>query len=473
MSFFFERRKHMFFYPANLANVTKEKWDGIQKMFSPKPKVDGDKIRELKAEQPPFPTEEELNYLLDVIYHASFLTEESRRIAVRVAYILPQAVDGKVSPIMNHHNPPIPFNKPISFSVSEILRLAPAVDPTNSIIVVGPAKDVGLKSTESALAIWGILNQGSEWWRVLTGRDTAAFCPPNILTVSAFAPGNITASTMGFVLFRLRAGELLDLPLEDLSKGFIGAFLKDAAESLYLETCKKLQTKRYYATDFDDHPRQQYFRTLTNIINLARERGHGGTFVIISDEITHEDQRLQDRMTIKYPLNLSGVWDDLIEESIASRNYFNLLFPKDNQYLLNSPKAPAKKLKELIWSKNKQEHAQENITNFEQFVSSLSGVDGAVVLSKRLKVLGFGAEIMAISPSLKTVKIANDPDANKFYERPINSFGTRHRSALRLCSSFEDLMCLVISQDGAVRAIKRVGPNVYMWNDVSLGKYGL
>jgi hypothetical protein len=66
------------------------------------------------------------------------------------------------------------------------------------------------------------------------------------------------------------------------------------------------------------------------------------------------------------------------------------------------------------------------------------------------------------------VRIADTPDAKTYSEKQIDTYGTRHRSALRLCSSFEHLMCIVISQDGFIRAMKRIGPNIYMWDDVSL-----
>lgn len=71
------------------------------------------------------------------------------------------------------------------------------------------------------------------------------------------------------------------------------------------------------------------------------------------------------------------------------------------------------------------------------------------------------------------VRIADDPNAKTYSEKPIDSYGTRHRSALRLCSSFENSICIVVSQDGSIRAIKRIGPDVYMWNDVSLGTISL
>jgi DNA integrity scanning protein DisA with diadenylate cyclase activity len=90
-----------------------------------------------------------------------------------------------------------------------------------------------------------------------------------------------------------------------------------------------------------------------------------------------------------------------------------------------------------------------------------------------MRVLGFGAEIIATSPSLSTVKEALDPTATKTFNVPLERFGTRHRSAMRMCSSFDECIALVVSQDGPVKVLKRVGGDVVMWNDVTLGRLAI
>lgn len=126
----------------------------------------------------------------------------------------------------------------------------------------------------------------------------------------------------------------------------------------------------------------------------------------------------------------------------------------------------------LMW-RSMYEAALNSIADMEQFISSLAAVDGAVVLTKQLKVLGFGAEIIVASPDVRNVRRVQDPEAKVFSERPIDSFGTRHRSALRLCTSFEEAMYIVISQDGFIRIIKRVEPHLYMWDASNLGRFVL
>ncbi|GAG87903.1 unnamed protein product, partial [marine sediment metagenome] len=206
---------------------------------------------------------------------------------------------------------------------------------------------------------------------------------------------------------------------------------------------------------------------------VAKEKRHGATFVVFPDKITHQDQRLRDRINLKYVVDEVCIWDELIEESIAYREYFRRLFPRKHVFLTELEDAKPQQLKELIQWEKRREWAGEEIREFELFVASLSGIDGCVVLTTKLRVLGFGGEILAQSPSLTRVKVAHDPYGHQTSDQNITFFGTRHRSAFRICSSFEDCVAFVVSQDGGVKAIKRVGPDVLFWPDVNMGRLDL
>jgi hypothetical protein len=91
-------------------------------------------------------------------------------------------------------------------------------------------------------------------------------------------------------------------------------------------------------------------------------------------------------------------------------------------------------------------------------------------MTDEFDVLGFGAEVTAASPTLKSVRVLAD---NKGIDVPITSFGTRHRSAFRFCSSLEGSAAFVVSQDGGVKAVKRVGCDVVLWPDINTGSMGI
>ena len=157
----------------------------------------------------------------------------------------------------------------------------------------------------------------------------------------------------------------------------------------------------------------------------------------------------------------------MLDEALAKREFYDLLFPED------TAKAPrVEELRNerevLYWAHKRHQGLERDISDLVAFVATLSAVDGAVVVTDRLRVIGFGGEITAGSPTLSAVRIAVDEGGIAGDHRQITSFGTRHRSALRFCSSLEDAVAFVISQDGDVRGIKRVGRDLVMWNDLDL-----
>lgn len=412
----------------------------------------------------PFPNDEGLTHLLNTVYHASLLAEENRRLGFRVAYLPPDVAEVGL-PLLQSKMEPFRLNPPRELTPAELMRLGPATDPTRALVLVADSRAFRI-DYPSALTIWGILHLGSDWWELVTGRALGAIRPPDIFTVSSHGPGELVMSRSGKVLVRLRAGTLVVPPLRTLMDGPIGKFLSNAADTLYSEVCTKLGQPRYASDNPDDHPRHFYFRTLSNILLRARERAHGGSFLVIPDAQEADDPRLADRISLKYVLGGLKIWPLMVDRALAYKNLYDLLFPEDTTKvrvddLRNERKA-------FYWEHTSHQVLEHEIADLESFVASLSAVDGAVVITDRLRVIGFGGEITAGSPTLSSVRIAVDEDGIAGNHRPITSFGTRHRSALRFCSSLEDAVAFVISQDGDVRGITRVGRDLVMWNDLDL-----
>lgn len=145
------------YYPPDIVKIIINRWDHVQKISM---KGDNHKNSNTSISLPPFPTIDELKIILDVLYHVSFLTEEDRRIAVRIVYIHPDDFKNQLPSYMNHYDRPIPFSRPIRFNVSEVLRLTPALEPTISAIAICSIKEIESFSVDSPLAIWGIFKSG-------------------------------------------------------------------------------------------------------------------------------------------------------------------------------------------------------------------------------------------------------------------------------------------------------------------------
>jgi hypothetical protein len=107
---------------------------------------------------------------------------------------------------------------------------------------------------------------------------------------------------------------------------------------------------------------------------------------------------------------------------------------------------------------------RDAIFEMSQLIAALSGVDGAVVLTKRFEILGFGAEIVGDLPDVHHVARALDLEAEETVAELLRSDGTRHRSAYRLCARVPGAVVMLVSQDGGVRFVAAHRDAVTSWD---------
>lgn len=100
-------------------------------------------------------------------------------------------------------------------------------------------------------------------------------------------------------------------------------------------------------------------------------------------------------------------------------------------------------------------------------IAGCAEVDGAVVLTNRIELLGFGGEITGDLPGVVTVRRAYDLEGEQYEEEFTESVGTRHRSAYRLCLALPAAVAIIISQDGTVRFAKSRDGVVTYWDQAS------
>ena len=101
------------------------------------------------------------------------------------------------------------------------------------------------------------------------------------------------------------------------------------------------------------------------------------------------------------------------------------------------------------------QHAHEDAArDAARFIASLTSVDGAVVLTDTLRIIGFGAEVTASFSGGDKVYIAHTAEAAHTNEVRFAEYGTRHRSAFRFVASMEPSVGFIMSQDGGVKAVQ-------------------
>lgn len=392
---------------------------------------------------PKLPKDSLLNHFLDTCYHVSLKTEEGRRLKFRVAYyprnMMIENQNKSVNP--NKYINYIEFTAPRPFNVNEMIQLAPATDSKKVIICIEP-------NDEDKLQIWGIIDTGSSWWDF--NQDESWCGPlPNVLTVSSQNPGELAVSRSGEILIQLKGGTI-HIPLVNIfyDGPIFNFFYLATADFVDDFRNEVMQTRRNAKVPEHYFPTSS---TVTSIIERIIKKihaiGHGGTLIVIPDSISLDDPRLKQRIDIKYPCQ----YDDLLE---FIRNYLMI---------------------RIDALQNKQQYSmelacQDYLSDAIDFVASLSGVDGAVVITDKLRLLGFGGEITVHNSQLVELKRALDSHGQETVPISIRSFGTRHRSAFRFCANYENAVAFVISQDGGVTAVKEVGPELIIWKDVQIDR---
>ena len=114
----------------------------------------------------------------------------------------------------------------------------------------------------------------------------------------------------------------------------------------------------------------------------------------------------------------------------------------------------------------------EAIFDVAHFIAALSAIDGAVVMTKRQELLGFGGVISGDIDKVETVIHALDTEGSLAEQELSERVGTRHRAAYRLCEELHGAIAIVISQDGNVRIVTWHNGSVTFWDQAPTGVPG-
>lgn len=399
-----------------------------------------------------FPSKEVLLQMLEVAFFASMEREEARHLSMCIAYVRDPAELSYAKHEDYHWMRLVPER---DFSVSEIRRLASAFDPNVTMICISKSK-----STSRSI-ISGILTR--RWNLDLTSALlSTGFGPPRLFQVAARRPGDIEIKIGYGQTMQVRKGKIYIRDKNALYDGPIGKQLEAVEEELNAAALKKMVPPRANDSGSAITSYITFYRFfLRRIFNAIEGAKHGGSLVIVPEAFSFEDELLRSNIKLKYALNYSGIWETLVHWSMLL--HMGLRPKLDND-------AGIDVLPEQIRNNHRGEYQAKvnaKLIADAEFIAGLSSVDGAVVLTDRFRILGFGGEIITGADAMKPV-YGVTPDCSKDEDKKIDveSTGTRHRSMYRFCAEVGESIGFVISQDGGVKAVKKVGDEVLVFQDV-------
>lgn len=391
--------------------------------------------------------------LMDVCYHASMTMEEGRPTVFRVVLVgraqRMSAREKDILPFPTRHV----FNKPVPFTPSELRRLAPVADPRRVLIAV--------EQGDKGMQIYGLVDVGLSLWEMARHQSIGAFASPDALIVTSSHPGELNIFRGDKSLLRLRNGEMATSTSGLLYSGPIAQFFHRAADMCVDDACQLAEM----ALDKDDDGLMGAYESfIEKVLLYTAELQHGGTILFVPDDFAQDDPRLVGRASVKYVLNNSRPKEALVH-AMAARLQFNALEEK----LLKQRSVSKAELSELEDLRAHKEYCEDAASDSARFIASLTTVDGAVILTDALRIIGFGAEVTVAFHGEDLVHVSQTADVTNLKEVRFDAHGTRHRSAFRFVGSTEPSVGFILSQDGGVKAVRKVGSKLIMWPNFELG----
>ena len=406
------------YYPHDLAAALRQRWPAEAELL-PAPAV--------------------LTQFISVLYQASLLVEEGRPVECNVALTTQRQLEARPVALTDFHF--LRFAQVRAYNEQELRRLSPAVQPPGSLLAVEPSGE--------SLRIWGMLFSEHVWEQGGDGPRLAVAAAPPALLVQVLGPGSLVfyygayrlltlqrgrIDGLGFLQFPRAWGEGRFLENHLLAGGLLGPPpLPLAREELMVQFTLYMQRRALAGT---------------------RDGGHGGLVVLVPTARVPELLGSDKLLRPKYPLQAAGA---------GSR------YPLLVQAILRRLLAAG----EATWDSFQQSRDTEvlaltaRIERFAAYLTGMTAVDGALVLTQQIEFVGFGVEIQASQLPLDRVYRALNVEGTELQPVAVDHGGTRHRAAYRLCLAAPDCLAIVVSQDGNVQFVHNQDGQVIFWDQLS------
>ena len=403
------------------------------------------------------PPLEELIELFEVMYVASLQTEEGRPVRFAIAYMDPARPDPRPPeyPPQDRWSCTV-LNTPRAWTVASLVKLSMASDPRSSSLAVF--------KTDEGLRIWGLVDQQGSYHDYVNQNTDVGPERPGLFQAQVEGPAHIRAF-MGYrKVSELRVDRIVGRSVDVLHAGPIRARLAEGIRWHFEDVRERLDPEEYdvdsyWQSSFAD----KWLAALSRILLRVQNYRHGGTnFIPAGDDL----DGLNVKYGLAYPRLRRALADraaHLLRNTMAGEMVIEDFMEKDVETM-------------PVWL-----HVENEITTDDldgslreldgatRFVSLLTRVDGVVLVTPALDIIGFGVEITEQGVP-DTVMLANTRTATDRSLRALDyyQYGTRHRSVMRYCWAHPGSTGFVVSQDGDVRAIARVGDQVVLWDDIKL-----
>jgi hypothetical protein len=379
---------------------------------------------------------------LSVAFQASFTAEEAR--PTRFRLLLTQMDELPESGAPNQGVLRLRFAESRLFSAEELRRLSPSAPFETALI--------GAQVEDDKLRIWGIAHSGPAWLAPTWGGRSLV---PNWTydpIIHVTNPGQLAVRCAGKLVGALERGDLVDAQLDVFDSEWLRGMFVREREQIRAQHAA-LQAQSVAPTSVDDSLVGKIGQhMLRRAIQLIRGARHGGMILLVDAEPDELRAGLRG-LRLKYRL----------AQDEPSHRYRTLLFEILDGVAAATSKASVGWADFALDESPGLERLEQSVFELSRLLANLAAIDGAVVLDKRLGLIGFGAEVSAELPSPSQVWRALDTEGQKRELDDIENVGTRHRAAYRFVNDRPRGLALVISHDGGVSFVANHEGQVVFW----------
>lgn len=444
--------------PRDLAGLIRDRWGAARadgesaSTGEPTDTAAGLAATWLGHEAPPRAALEDL---LTICFQASLLREEQRPITFRLILAEPTRFPPGQGPPDGLHCLTLAQSRPLN--PLELRRLSPAADFYRSLLGVSWSEEQGLR-------IWGILHSGTRWLQNFYGGRGRPQALPPALVLSVTAPGRLTVGFGSRVLARMEGGQLTGPSLNVFGSRWLPTTFAGVRKEVWdLHMEERARAEQPWAPLDPTLNRVIAQQLIRRMISALRTAQHGATILILPETMTADCCGANGYIELKYRF-------DAGEPRLRFRTLILRIMSRMAE-LGGAGPDPARPVGWMEYALSNDERLaalDEAMIEMGRLIAGCAEVDGAVVLTKRFELLGFGGEISGMLPHVPVVRQALDLEGEQFEEESTESVGTRHRSTYRLCRAIPDALAIVISQDGGVRFVKSLdGGSVTYWDQSS------
>ncbi|MBX9685464.1 MAG: hypothetical protein K2X27_02105 [Candidatus Obscuribacterales bacterium] len=420
-------------YPQQLAAFVHEHWLEVS---------NGD------AEESELPGLPMLEALISTAYQASLLREEERPLMFRMVLCEPESFPADDGPPLGLHR--LIFDEYVPCVPQELKSLVHAANFYRSLL--------GIRlDGNSGPQIWGIVHSGTRWLHTQLGGKGSAPKLPSTLVINVTGPGCIEVCKGSVTVGQLSEGRVFGPSTNVFHSVWLQElFAETRAERTELHNQAKEHADADWATLDPELTHLIDQHMVKRVLAAIRAFRHGGTLIMVPPALAPELTASNRYINLRYKF---------VQDEPRAR--FRTLIVS----MMNTLAENAQKEKHQISWQDYQDSGDPRVSALDEaifemshLIAALSTVDGAVVMTRRFELLGFGAEIRCDLANVSTVARALDLEGKRFKLESTRGVGTRHRSAYDMCHELRETLAIVISQDGGVRFIRWQDKQVTYWD---------